>query len=300
MLLKTGTRASRPPHGAFAVIACAGPACPGGGAIFFIGVVSSRILADMGPWKRAQRGPGRWAAFSYCFGLEISQPIGGAVVITLRGTPKNKEALVCTILDEDGLLTTNIASENLPYYEREGCGLCRNEDGRANCNLANVMAPVLYYFSDIISYDEVTVDFSRKKYRSQYIETAQKACFAVCVYAMFYSSCEFFQQFKFLLRYYRANIDPDAYMHMILSTALIKRQVDLKTVHDHVDIFHEVARLASALEKRLARIFAEAKGFQKKDAAVNAIAIAFSLNTLSSEALKEFYEDFLERIRHIR
>lgn len=220
-------------------------------------------------------------------------------MITLKVRPKNKEPLLCVIESDAGPLTTNIPVDSLPEYHGHGCGSCHEVQTSHGCNLLTSLAPIIYYFSDIISYEEVSVEFCRDRYHSTYPETAQKICFALCVYAMFYSSCKFFGQFKFLLKYYRANFDPDAYMHMVLTTALIRRQVDLKTIHDHVDIFQEVAMFNERFKKRLQLVFGEARYFENKDAAINAITIAFSLNTLTTEALKDFYEEFLDNIKKL-
>ena len=102
-----------------------------------------------------------------------------------------------------------------------------------------------------------------------------------------------------MLDYYRANITPEAYMHMILTITLIKRQVDLNKIYDRVDVFYEVEKLNNKFKMRLLHVFDEAKFFQQKDAAVNAVNIAFSLNTLSAENLEFFYEDFLENIKSL-
>jgi len=220
------------------------------------------------------------------------------IVITV--VPKHKLPLICMIESSNGPLTTNVPKRSIPFYKDRGCSICDGVKNNESCNLLSSLAPVLYYFSDIVSYEEVMVEFKKERYHSKYPETAQKACFAVCVYAMFYSSCNLFGQFKFLLDYYRANITPDAYMHMVLTTTLIKRQVDLNEIYDRVDVFHEVEKLNDKFKSRLLHVFDEAKFFQQKDAAVNAVNIAFSLNTLSAENLEFFYEDFLENIKSLK
>jgi hypothetical protein len=220
-------------------------------------------------------------------------------MIVIALTPQQKHPLVCTIRSDNGPLTTNISTKNIPVFNDLGCSICHGLKAGTSCNLLNSLSPVLYYFSDIVSHEEVMIDFKKDRYHSQYPETAQNACFMVCIYTMFYSSCKYFGQFKFLLNYYRANINPEAYMHMILTTALIRRQVDFNRVHDHVDLFHEVETLCQELKQLLSHVFNEAKFFQDKDAAVNAINIAFSLNTLSAENLKYFYEGFIKQINSI-
>ena len=197
-------------------------------------------------------------------------------------------------------MTTSVNAGTMPSYNGHGCGACYEENKFGGCNLLSSLSTILYYFSDIISYEEVAVEMVKGKYEIKYKDTAQNVCFSVCVYAMFNSSCKFFSKFRFLLRYYHANFDPDAYMHMVLTTSLIRRQVDLKSVHDHVDLFHEVARFNEEFQKRLQFVLREAKFYQDKDAAINAINIAFSLNTLATEDLKDFYEDFLHDIKMLK
>ena len=46
----------------------------------------------------------------------------------------------------------------------------------------------------------------------------------------------------------------------------------------------------------LAYILEDARAIEKKDAAVNALNIIFSLNSLSADYLKEYYQDFLDNI----
>ena len=196
-------------------------------------------------------------------------------------------------------MTTSSTAECSIPYPGHGCGDCRVVNKTCSCNLLESLAPIILYFSDIFSFDDVAIEIEKGKYKIQYHETAQKVCFSVLVYAMLNSSCSFFNQFKFLLKYYHANFDPDAYMHMVLTTALIRRQVDLRSVHDHVDLFHEVARFNVEFQKRLQWVLREARFYQNKDAALNAVCIAFSLNTLTAEGLEQFYEEFLTNIKRL-
>ena len=50
---------------------------------------------------------------------------------------------------------------------------------------------------------------------------------------------------------------------------------------------------------RLMYILEDARAIEKKDAAVNALNIIFSLNTMSAEYLREYYREFLANIRNI-
>lgn len=220
-------------------------------------------------------------------------------MISIKVMPKSKEPLICVVPSEEGPLTTNICADVVPQSDGHGCGLCHKENELAACNLLGSLSSILYYFSDLISYEEVAVEMMRGKYEIRYHESAQQVCFSVCMYAMFYSSCEFFSRLRFVLKYYHASFEPDSYMHMVLTTSLIRRRIDFDAVHERVDLFREVESFNKEVTLRLRHVLSEARFFKGKDAAVNAINIAFNLNTLATEGLKEFYEEFFQNIKRM-
>lgn len=71
-------------------------------------------------------------------------------------------------------------------------------------------------------------------------------------------------------------------------------------MHDKVDVFAEVKAMAAEFHNRLTYILEDARAIERKDAAVNALNIIFSLNSLSADYLKEYYREFLENIKRIR
>ncbi len=117
---------------------------------------------------------------------------------------------------------------------------------------------------------------------------------------MFHSSCEFFNQFNFLLKYYKVNITYEIFMHLVLTTSLLQRQLDLNEVHEKIDIFSEVRVMMQEFRERLVCILDDARSLQHKDAAVNALNIIFSLNNLSAYHLKEYYKEVVGQIGAIR
>jgi hypothetical protein len=215
-------------------------------------------------------------------------------------SPPGHKQLQFVIHPEDSKMETNIPSEAVILKDPKMCHKCRKSRVTKNCNLLQALIPILVYFSDFLSYEEVVVEFEEGNTSARFVETAQRAGFILCLYAMFYSSCEYFSQFSFILKYYRINITYEIFMHFILTTSLLKRQVDLDAVHDTVDIFAEVRGMAEEFRTRLHYILEDARVLEKKDAAVNALNIIFSLNSLSGEYLKEYYKDFLGNIKKIR
>lgn len=221
-------------------------------------------------------------------------------MMTFTVSPPGHAPFHLVIHPEDARMETNIPPEAVILNDPKMCHKCRKSRVTHNCNLLQAVIPILVYFSDFLSYEEVVVEFTEGSTTARFVETAQRAGFVLCLYAMFHSTCEYFSQFSFILKYYRINITYEIFMHLILTTSLLKRQVDLDAVHDTVDIFAEVRAMAEEFRNRLRYILEDARSLEKKDAAVNALNIIFSLNSLSSEYLREYYQEFLDNIHKIR
>lgn len=213
-------------------------------------------------------------------------------------SPPGHKKLHVVIYPDESKIETNIL-EDISIENVRMCNKCQKSKETNHCNLLQALVPILVYFSDFLSFEEVIVEYEEENCFSRYVETAQRAGFILCLYAMFHSSCDYFSQFNFILKYYRVNITYEIFMHLILTTALLKRQVDLDSVHDKVDIFAEVKAMAAEFRNRLIYILEDARAIEKKDAAVNALNIIFSLNSLSADYLKEYYREFLTNIKHI-
>lgn len=220
-------------------------------------------------------------------------------MICFTVSPPGHEKLHFVIHPEDARMEANIALDSVDMDNAKMCNQCINSKMTHSCNLLQALMPILVYFSDVLSYENVIVEFEEEKCTVRFEETAQRAGFILCLYAMFYSSCEYFSRFNFILKFYRIDITYDIFMHFILTTALLKRQIDLNTVHETVDIFTEVKAMAHEFRSRLRYILEDARCLEKKDAAVNALNIIFSLNSLSGEYLREFYQEFLDNIKKI-
>jgi len=225
---------------------------------------------------------------------------GGLSMMSFTVRPPGHTPLHFIINPEKACMESNMPPDAVIIQNPKMCHKCHKSKLTDNCNLLQALIPILVYFSDFLSYEEVVVEYHEGSTTAHFVESAQRAGFVLCLYAMFYSTCEYFSQFSFILKYYRINITYEIFMHFMLTTALLKRQVDLDTVHDTVDIFAEVRAMAEEFRNRLYFILEDARILEKKDAAVNALNIIFSLNSLSGEYLKEYYREFLTSIRRIR
>jgi hypothetical protein len=236
----------------------------------------------------------------WAFGMGEQHVLGGHAMLCFTVSPPGHKKLHLVIHPEQFRMETNIATDAIIIKNPKMCNKCRTSKITNNCNLLQALIPILVYFSDFLSYEEVVVEYEEDKCTARFVETAQRAGFILCLYTMFYSTCEYFSQFSFILKYYRINITYDIFMHFILTTALLKRQVDLDAVHDTVDVFAEVRAMAEEFRNRLRYILDDARSLEKKDAAVNALNIIFSLNSLSADYLEEYYRDFLNHIKKIQ
>jgi len=215
-------------------------------------------------------------------------------------TPPGHEKLHVVIYPEEQRVETNIPTDATTLRDPKICNKCNKSKITHTCNLLQALVPILVYFSDFLSYEKVVLEFREENCAARYTVPAQRAGFILCLYAMFYSSCDYFSQYSFILKYYRINITYEIFMHFVLTTALLKRQVDLDSVHEKIDVFEEVRAMAREFRNRLIYILEDARAIEKKDAAVNALNIIFSLNAMSAEYLREYYREFLENISRIQ
>lgn len=214
--------------------------------------------------------------------------------------PQGHPNLHVEIYPDESRVVTNVQVDSCTAKGMKMCRKCAKSKTTNTCNLLDALVPILVYFSDILSYETVLIEYKNENCFVQCVESAQKAGFVVCIYAMFHSSCEFFSQFNFLLKYYKVNITYEIFMHLVLTTSLLQRQLDLNEVHEKIDIFSEVRMMMQEFRERLVCILDDARSLQHKDAAVNALNIIFSLNNLSAYHLKEYYKEVVGQIGAIR
>ena len=215
-------------------------------------------------------------------------------------TPPAHDKLHVMIYPGENRVETNIPTEAITLRNPKICNRCPQSKRTHTCNLLKAVVPILVYFSDFLSYENVLIEYLETNCRAQYVVPAQRAGFILCLNAMFYSSCDYFSQYSFILKYYRINITYEIFMHFVLTTALLKRQVDLNSIHEKIDVFEEVKGMADEFRNRLMYILEDARAIEKKDAAVNALNIIFSLNTMSAEYLREYYREFLQNLKRVQ
>jgi len=220
-------------------------------------------------------------------------------MIKITVITSKQNVFYCKINSEQRGIETSLT---VPYNYIKNpviCQKCHTGKSLNHCDLLESLLPVLVFFSDLVSFENIYVVYEEDNYRSTFLETAQRAGFILCIFIMFHSNCDFFYRFKPFLKFYRANITYEIFLHFILTTALIKRQIDLNEIHSHIDLFSEVKKFSSEIKERILCIFNDAKMIHGNDAAINALNIIFSLSDLSADGLKDFYEELILQIKNI-
>lgn len=220
-------------------------------------------------------------------------------MIKVTTTPHATHFFCCTILTDSETIEYNIQAPENFIANPATCQSCHQGKISNHCNLLEALLPIFVYFSGLTSSEKVNMQYVDSSCTISFTGTAQRACFLHLIYAMCYSKCTFFSKFKSFLKYYNANFTHETLMHFILTSALIKKHLDVDGIYLHTDIFQETKRLTNDIKKRLYFILENCKQFQNKDAAINALSMIFSLNYLTSDYLKEFYQSLVSKINDI-
>jgi hypothetical protein len=216
-------------------------------------------------------------------------------MIRITIVPKNKKPLNCFIDQETHTLKTNINILNKKFSILKICQPCITNIENKHCEFINSLMPIIVYFSDITSHEEVTFHYRDGKTTTFFSDTASNIAFTAFVFASFYSPCRFFNKFNFLLKYYPPRIAPDIYMHLALTTALFSRHENFKS-SGLVSILSILNRHNKELQKRLLKLLEVSKLIIKNDATLNAIVIAYELSILSQDDIEQYYQEFLDHI----
>jgi len=218
-------------------------------------------------------------------------------MVTIKVCPPDKAPLVCTIDTGSGVFSTNIYSST-SCLESEVCTCCDIGGMDTDCKFIKTVSPIAVYFSDIISHENISLYYCNEDGVTWYVDTADNVAFTLFVYSSFYSSCAFFDKFKFLLKYYPPRITTDIYMHMVLTTAIASRQENLKNIST-IDVLERIRDHSNELEKRLFKLLRIVRILQNKDAAINAVNMAFVMNDASRFSIERHYHEFSTHIHRL-
>lgn len=213
--------------------------------------------------------------------------------------PTDKDPFELMISRKDGSIRYNLWLPANFIENPSCCQKCYEGKTFNHCSLLDALLPVLVYFSELNSFESVKITYEEGHHKATFLEPAQSACFVVTLYAMCYSKCDFFCRFRPFLKLYRIHITSEIFMHFVLTTALVRRQLEFDGISPKIDIFTEVKKFMNEVNQRMVYILKNTKLFSKKDAAINSLTTIFSLSLLSSEYLKDYYQELIEIIGNL-
>jgi len=150
----------------------------------------------------------------------------------------------------------------------------------SGCLLLQAVTPVLEYFSEVVSHEPAILRFHAAAITTESLETGQTAACRVLLAAMLHSSCPFFSRIS-----PRFGQDPsvgvyDLFMGMARNMAMLTVLAELLGGVAKPRAQSAAGYFARQLKPYLERILQEARRRRRQDAAVNAVVMLFSCNSL--------------------
>ena len=100
--------------------------------------------------------------------------------------PPGHTPLHFIINPEKACMESNMPPDAVIIQNPKMCHKCHKSKLTDNCNLLQALIPILVYFSDFLSYEEVVVEYHEGSTTAHFVESAQRAGFVLCLYAMYW------------------------------------------------------------------------------------------------------------------
>lgn len=197
-----------------------------------------------------------------------------------------KDPFVFHVDHDTSTITTNLHCGYTPLDNALSCQKCSSSRASNRCHLFEALTPIVKYFSDIFSYDNVCVEYSLGDIKHSSRETGQRACLLLCIYAIVYSGCDFFQKFKPIFNTYKIDVNNDGFIRTMLAAALANRKFGLTDRPNYDELF-KVKVMAKELQERIHHVLGFARSISNKDSVVNAVIILLALINFSEKELQE-------------
>jgi len=153
------------------------------------------------------------------------------------------------------------------------------------CLATEAIAPVLDYFSQVVSHQPVLVTCRDAKGTAVFEETGQRAAFRLLAAALGHSPCPFFSCFS--ARPTQAPVADAcaAFARLAHSLALSEGQPEMPDMAVPPRLLVEAGRFGREIEEHLQPVLREAKRRCHLDAAVNGVIMLYSGSRLATEHL---------------
>lgn len=165
--------------------------------------------------------------------------------------------------------------------------LCPTAARAGACLLPEAIAPVLDYFSQVVSHQPVLVTCRDAQGTAAFKETGQRAAFRLLAAALGHSPCPFFS--RFFPRPTQAPVAGAyaAFARLAHSLALSEGQPETPDAAILPRLLVDAGRFGREIEEHLQPVLREAKRRCRLDAAVNGVIMLFSGSRLATEHLRE-------------
>uniref|UniRef100_I2Q470 Uncharacterized protein n=1 Tax=Desulfovibrio sp. U5L TaxID=596152 RepID=I2Q470_9BACT len=170
------------------------------------------------------------------------------------------------------------------------CGeeeLCRRSEPEEGCLVARAVLPALEYFSEVVSHQRVLVSCRDDQVTTIIEETGQEAAFRLLASGLGHAPCPFFRRFALDPAGQSGGDAATAFAHLARSLIFAEGETGMLDAAT-LSLLQAVAgRVGREIETHLQPVLLEARRRCRRDAAINAVIMLFSVNTLAVEALRQ-------------
>ncbi|EHJ47760.1 hypothetical protein DFW101_1752 [Solidesulfovibrio carbinoliphilus subsp. oakridgensis] len=180
---------------------------------------------------------------------------------------------------------TPVAPEGAhPCGEEE---LCRRSEPEERCLVARTVLPTLEYFSQVVSHQKVLVSCRDDRVTTIIEETGQEAAFRLLASGLGHAPCPFFRRFVSDPAGRTGGDAATAFAHLARSLIFAAGDTDMLDPATQTLLRAVAGRVGREIETHLQPVLLEARRRCRRDAAINAVIMLFSVNTLAAEALRQ-------------
>lgn len=164
--------------------------------------------------------------------------------------------------------------------------LCRRTVPAERCLVTRTVLPALEYFSQVVSHHRVLVSYRETQVTTVIEETGQEAAFRLLASGLGHAPCPFFSRFFAGSAEGPAADVCTAFARLSRSLIFAQGEPDRPDPATLALLQALAGRLGQEIETHLQPVLLEARRRCRRDAAINAVIMFFSVNTLAAEALR--------------
>jgi hypothetical protein len=207
--------------------------------------------------------------------------------MTLKVSTPGKQDLVCSFHQQSGIAETNLTvfadGVQLPH--------CLQATDGTPCRCAVAMMPLITWFKDLKSTQEVRLSFVRGEHSfAGSLKTTLAANMLESV-ATVYAGCPFFSQFKPFVDNAFIPLDERQFFYMLLSSSVIERLFQDDTVQLG-DVISDIRRMVRRARACLWNVLRYSRCVVSRDAILNSLNMTFTMCNLIDNCYDEIVSEY--------